>query len=90
MILETRNSKLGHLLSLRRMIQFPGSGFQFLQVKTRKRVSVLHTELPRKNYIEPVSKRSILFKVKEGENFNLRRHEVSALVNILNISRIKI
>ena len=31
---------------------------------------------------EPVSKCSILFKVKEGENFNLRRHEVSALVNI--------
>jgi hypothetical protein len=39
---------------------------------------------------ELVSKRSILFKVKEGENFNLRRHEVSALVNIVNISRIKI
>jgi hypothetical protein len=29
-------------------------------------------------------------KVKEGENFNRRRHEVSALVNIWNISRIKI
>jgi hypothetical protein len=39
------------------------------------------------NPVEPVSKRSILFKVKEGENFNRRRHEVSALVNILNISR---
>jgi hypothetical protein len=35
------------------------------------------------NRREPVSKRSILFKVKEGENFNRRRHEVSALgVNI--------
>ncbi len=32
---------------------------------------------------EPVSKRLILFKVKEGENFNRRRHEVSALVNIV-------
>jgi hypothetical protein len=39
---------------------------------------------------EPDSKRSILFKVKEGENFNRRRHEVSALVNIVNISRIEI
>jgi hypothetical protein len=49
---------------------------------------------------EPVSKRSTLYKVKppacrvyaprrEGKNFNRRRHEVSTLVNILNISRIK-
>jgi hypothetical protein len=33
-------------------------------------------------YYEPVSKCSILFDIKEGENFNHR--------NILNISRIKI
>jgi hypothetical protein len=34
------------------------------------------------NKTEPVSKGSILSKLKEGENFNRRRHEVSALVNI--------
>jgi len=82
MILETRNSKLDQLLSLRRIIQFPVSSFQFLQVKAQKDAPVLRTELPQRHYIEPVSKRSILFKVKEDENFNRR--------NILNISRIKI
>ena len=42
---------------------------------------------PRK---EAVSECYILVKVKAGENFNRRRHEVSALVNTLSILRIKI
>ncbi len=41
--------------------------------------------------IETFEKRSILFKVKEDENFNHRRPAGSALgVNALSISRIKI
>jgi len=51
MILETLTSKLDQLLSLRRIIQFPVSGFQFLQVKVRERVPVLRTELPPNHYI---------------------------------------
>jgi len=41
--------------------------------------------------IEPVSKCSILFEIKEGEYFNHRCHVVNALgVNTCSISRIKI
>ena len=41
--------------------------------------------------IETFEKCSIMFKVKEGENLNQRRHAVSALgVNTLSISRIRI
>jgi len=40
---------------------------------------------------ETFEKCSILFKVKKGENFDHRRHAVSALgVNTFSISRIKI
>ncbi len=42
---------------------------------------------PRK---EAVSESYILVKVKASENFNRRRHEVSALVNTLSILRTKI
>ena len=51
MTLETLTSKLDQLLSLRRIIQFPVSSFQFPQVKAQKHVSVLCTELPRKRYL---------------------------------------